>query len=61
MSHVGRLWIELEIGSDGPSGTARDEAGRIARFSGWLELIAVIEAPHPRDERPIGEATEATK
>lgn len=41
------MWIELEIGSDGPSGTAHDHEGRKASFSGWLELIAVIQTPPP--------------
>jgi hypothetical protein len=45
MSEVNRIWIELEIGSDGPSGTTRDRTGREASFSGWLELIAIIQTP----------------
>jgi hypothetical protein len=39
------LWIELEVGDDGPRGSARDDAGRLRFFSGWLELIALIESP----------------
>ena len=45
VSAIGRLSIEVETGPDGPSGTARDETGRLFAFSGWLELIALIEAP----------------
>jgi hypothetical protein len=43
MAHATRLWIELRTGDDGPSGTARDEVGRSRSFTGWLELIALIE------------------
>ncbi len=44
MSERGRLSIEVEIGPDGPSGSARDDEGHRVVFSGWLELIALIEA-----------------
>jgi hypothetical protein len=43
MPRATRLWIEFQIGDDGPSGTARDELGRSRSFTGWLELIALIE------------------
>lgn len=64
MSHLIRLRIEVETGPDGPSGTARDEHGRTTEFSGWLELIALIEAPLPANgahTAPGGESWEATK
>ncbi len=48
MANQSRLWIELENSETGPPGVARDDAGRARRFSGWLELIALIE---PGEER----------
>ncbi len=45
MSATGRISIEVETGPDGPSGTARDDSGQVFAFSGWLELIALIEGP----------------
>jgi hypothetical protein len=59
MSEVNRMWIELEIGSDGPSGTACDQTGSKASFSGWLELIRVIQTPPPatREEPPADVGT----
>jgi len=50
MPNATRLWIELEIGDAGPTGTARDGDGRTRAFSGWLELIATIEAPLAKDD-----------
>ncbi len=44
MANQTRLWIELENSETGPQGVARDDAGRARRFSGWLELIALIES-----------------
>jgi hypothetical protein len=45
MSAVGRFSLQVEMGPHGPSGTARDETGRLTAFSGWLQLIALLEAP----------------
>jgi hypothetical protein len=45
MTNPSRLWIELETDGAGPHGIARDDIGRSRRFSGWLELIALIESP----------------
>jgi hypothetical protein len=54
MTNPGRLWIELETDTAGPHGVARDGAGRSRRFSGWLELIALIESPSAERTQPSG-------
>ena len=35
--------IELETGTDAPTGALTDGAGHARRFSGWIELAAAIE------------------
>jgi hypothetical protein len=44
MADPSRLWIELAHDESGPHGLARNITRREQRFSGWLELIALIES-----------------
>jgi len=35
--------IELDLGTQAPTGALTDEHGQARRFSGWIELAAAIE------------------
>jgi hypothetical protein len=35
--------IELDLGTEAPTGALTDEQGQARRFSGWIELAAAIE------------------
>jgi hypothetical protein len=39
-----RLELSIELGSDPITGSVAPSAGEARRFSGWIELVAAIEA-----------------
>jgi len=47
-----RLKLELARASDPIEGRLSDEHGKRFPFSGWLELIALLEAAKAEDGRP---------
>jgi hypothetical protein len=43
-----RLWIEIDVAAEPISGVIHRGSDRAARFDGWLELVALLEAErHP--------------
>jgi hypothetical protein len=51
-----RLTVEVTFDAEPIEGRVSDDAGAVDRaFSGWLGLMAAIEAARPSDSRPPGE------
>lgn len=52
---VARFVIEVRADGDGIAGTVSSDGGRVAPFSGWLELLALLEVPteHGTPTEPV--------
>ena len=57
--HSTELHLSIEVESDPIAGWVSGDAGEPRGFSGWMELVAVIEAARLGAERAPGAALEA--
>ena len=57
-----RLRFELEIERDRHpiEGRLTDQGGNTTAFTGWLELMALLEKPHANQQRPPTDSAPAS-